>query len=65
MLRSGTLPSSLEVKLVSWIGDDMEHLDVVLFSDADIAGDNTMRSTTGVFFVRAGGKLLCPTDRHF
>jgi len=42
--------SSLNLKMTSWIGDPMQKWELVVYSDADLAGDlETSRSTSGVF----------------
>ena len=41
--------------MMSWVGDPMDKWELMVYSDADLAGDlETSRSTSGVFvFIRA------------
>jgi len=53
--------SSLDVRMTGWVGDDAKLIDLVLFTDADFAGDkDTHRSTTGVFLCLKGQSTSVP-----
>ena len=47
--------STIDVKMTTWVGDAIDKWELVIYSDADLAGDlETSRSTSGVFLcVRA------------
>ena len=51
---------SLDIKMTSWVGDPLDKWELVVYSDADLAGDlETSRSTTGVFLcVRAANTFV-------
>ena len=52
--------STLTFKMVGWIGDDLRHLQLQLFSDSDFVGCNqSLRSTTGVHTVLTGRVSRC------
>jgi hypothetical protein len=49
------------VHQVAWIADPPEDLELILYTDADFAGDTaTMRSTTGVFLCLQGPSSFFP-----
>jgi hypothetical protein len=44
-----------------WVGDDPAAIELVLFTDADFAGDgDTHRSTSGVFLCLKGPRTFVP-----
>jgi len=57
----GYIHSSLDVHQVAWIADPPENLELVLYTDADFAGDKeTMRSTSGVLLCLKGPNSFFP-----
>ena len=46
--------STLDHVLVGWCGDKIEDVELILYSDADFAGDATSKSTSGVFMEMRG-----------
>jgi hypothetical protein len=53
--------SSLDLRMTGWVGDDPPALELVLFTDADFAGDgDTHRSTSGVFLCLKGPRTFVP-----
>ena len=53
--------SSLHLRMVGWIGDKKEDLELHLYSDADWAGDRDgRRSTSGVFLCLKGPNSFVP-----
>ena len=53
--------SSLDLRMAGWVGDDPEAIELVLFTDADFAGDKeTFRSTSGVFLCLKGPNTFVP-----
>jgi hypothetical protein len=53
--------SSLDKRMTGWVGDDPSALELVLFTDADFAGDgDTHRSTSGVFLCLKGPRTFVP-----
>jgi hypothetical protein len=41
--------SSLELRMISWVSDSSDHLDLHDYSDADFGSDPSMKSTSGSF----------------
>jgi hypothetical protein len=55
------IKSTLHLKMHAWVGDRKEDLEVVLYCDADLAGDRTdAKSTTGVFMCIVGPTSFVP-----
>ena len=53
--------STLDVFMYSWIGDAPADMELVLFCDADLAGDRTdCKSTSGVFMALVGEHSFVP-----
>ena len=53
--------STTDLSMYAWIGDAIENLELVLFCDADLAGDRTdSKSTTGVFLCILGPRSFVP-----
>ena len=53
--------SSLETALYAWVGDEPKDLELVCYTDADLASDkNDSKSTTGVFLCLVGPKSFVP-----
>ena len=53
--------SSIDVRMVSYVGDRAEDLEVRLFCDADFAGDSgSSKSTSGMFLCISGPNSLAP-----
>ena len=53
--------SSLDLYMYAWVGDPISELELVLFCDADLAGDRTdAKSTSGVFLCIAGPRSFVP-----
>ena len=49
------------MKLLGWVSDSFENLQIQLYSDADFAGClDTSRSTNGVFFALVGPDTFFP-----
>jgi hypothetical protein len=47
--------------MYSWVGDPMENLELVLYCDADLAGDRTdCKSTSGIFMAIVGSHTFVP-----
>ena len=61
--------STLDLNLYGWVGDPPHMLDIVLYCDADLAGDRTdSKSTSGMFRCLLGPRtfmplMLCPRSR--
>ncbi|CAE7213840.1 unnamed protein product, partial [Symbiodinium sp. CCMP2592] len=55
--------STLDLNLYGWIGDAPEMLELVLYCDADLAGDRTdSKSTSGVFMCLLGPRSFMPLN---
>ncbi|CAE7242240.1 unnamed protein product [Symbiodinium sp. CCMP2592] len=55
--------STLDLNLYGWIGDAPEMLELVLYCDADLAGDRTdSKSTSGVFMCLLGLRSFMPLN---
>ena len=55
--------STLDLNLYGWIGDPPELLELVLYCDADLAGDRTdSKSTSGVFMCLLGPRSFMPLN---
>ena len=53
--------STLDLNLYGWIGDPPDLLELVLYCDADLAGDRTdSKSTSGVFMCLLGPRSFMP-----
>ena len=49
------IKSTLNLKMHAWVGDQKDDLEIVLYCDADLAGDRTdAKSTSGVFLCLVG-----------
>ena len=55
--------STLDLNLYGWIGDPPDLLELVLYCDADLAGDRTdFKSTSGVFMCLLGPRSFMPLN---
>ena len=55
--------STLDMNLYEWIGDPPDLLELVLYCDADLAGDRTdSKSTSGVFMCPLGPRSFMPLN---
>ena len=55
--------STLDLNLYGWIGDPPDLLELVLYCDADLAGDRTdSKSTSGVFMCLLGPRSFMPLN---
>ena len=55
------IKSTLNLKMYGWIGDKKKDLELVLYCDADLAGDrNDAKSTSGVFMCLVGPTSFMP-----
>ena len=55
------IKSSVNVKMYGWVGDKREDLELVLYCDADLAGDrNDAKSTSGIFMCLLGPTSFVP-----
>jgi RNA:NAD 2'-phosphotransferase (TPT1/KptA family) len=53
--------STLDLTLTGWIADEATHLELVLYCDADLAGDKLDgKSQSGMFFALAGKRSFFP-----
>ena len=52
---------TLDLRALAWVGDLLDDLKLLLYTDADIAGDpDTLRSTSGVFLCVVGPHTRFP-----
>ena len=55
--------STLDLNLYGWIGDSPDLLELVLYCDADLAGDRTdSKSTSGIFMCLLGPRSFMPLN---
>ena len=55
------IKSSVNLKMYGWVGDQKKDLELVLYCDADLAGDrNDAKSTSGVFMCIVGPTSFVP-----
>ena len=55
------IKSTLHLRMIGWVGDDIKQLQPHLFADADFAGCvSTQRSTSGLFLCIRGPKSCFP-----
>ena len=55
--------STLGLNLYGWVGDPPHMLDLVLYCDADLAGDRTdSKSTSGMFMCLLGPRTFMPLN---
>ena len=55
--------STLDLNLYGWVGDPPHMLDIVLYCDADLAGDRTdSKSTSGMFMCLLGPRTFMPLN---
>ena len=55
--------STLDLSLYGWIGDSPDLLELVLYCDADLAGDRTdSKSTSGIFMCLLGPRSFMPLN---
>ena len=57
------ISSTLDIAMYGWIGDGMKSIEIVLYSDADFAGDRAdARSQTGMYLALAGKNSHFPMN---
>jgi hypothetical protein len=55
------IQGSLSLKMYGWVGDTKDKLELVLYCDADLAGDrNDSKSTSGIFMCLVGPTSFVP-----